>query len=62
MDSIEAMILCEAIDQRQAFKKRKLSAISSDFQNEIRPHFPSLKKDRALAKEISALAQFFNQY
>tara|TARA_R110001592_G_scaffold17518_2_gene73727 strand:- start:18853 stop:20385 length:1533 start_codon:yes stop_codon:yes gene_type:complete len=60
--AIEAMILCEAIDQRQAFKQRKLSAISSDFQNEIRPHFPSLKKDRALAKEISALAQFFNHY
>ncbi len=60
--AIEAMILCEAIDQRQAFKQRKLSVISRDLLNEIRPLFPSLKKDRALAKEISALAQFFSQY
>jgi tyrosine ammonia-lyase len=60
--AIEAMVLSEAIDQRQAHKQRKLSLISTEFHKEIRSIFPPLKKDRALAKEISALAQFFSQY
>jgi len=49
--AIQAMVLSEAIDQRQAHKQRKLSLISSESYKEIRSIFPPLKKDRALTKE-----------
>lgn len=55
--AIEAMILTEAIAQRQKKQERKLSNISLDFYKDIRTLFPALAKDRPLAQEIRALAQ-----
>jgi tyrosine ammonia-lyase len=59
--AIEAMILAEAIDQRQVLKKRKMAALTEDFYKDIRTQVPPLKKDRPLSKEIKQLASvFFN--
>lgn len=59
--AIEAMILAEAIDQRQELKKRKMAFVSEDFYKEIRTQVEPLKQDRPLAKEIKQLAMvFFN--
>ena len=56
--AIEAMVLTEAIAQRQKKIERKLSSTSLDFYKNMRTVFPALEKDRPLAQEITVLAKY----
>jgi len=58
--AIEAMVLTEAIAQRQKKKERKLSSTGLDFYKNMRTVFPALEKDRPLAQEITDIAQYLS--